>query len=1007
MARCFDIKVACETLFYLKNGKFFISQVEKIIIVRYSSKDSITVCVYLRIRCFDIKVACETLFYLKNGKFFISQVEKIIIVRYSSKDSITVCVYLRILMKYIRRGESMNNKKLLYVLVPVVICVVVLGIILFPKSNPTPADGNENEVVAVTENDVTELPEETEESETKVLDAPGTYSDEAEYKELTITSPDVVVENASVETLKIDAAVGDGDVTLRNVTAANLQIYGGGRNSIHIEGTTVENMVVARKEDAVRVVVDAASSVNMASLNEQTVLEAEGQIAELHVNAKSELTIKGNVAKLNVTDAAKESAILVEGSVASLISDAQLANLTGKDKVTDLQVNEKTASDKTGQTANKNQNQKNPVKPANKNNSVSNTGSHTGGQSNSPVINGNVNPPQGGGSGGNPPVSTPSAEKIVIDRVQSEYAKVIVTLSAPTSAPVAKEQISILCNSGGSDMTILNVTTTDNKTYEISTAVYKDNDYEIYMTLPDGTTISKVFEVRNDAPALTKLEATRINEGNADLFFVSDSSGEFYYLLQESSVLRAAPSVPTADQVKSQGIKTTLNYQANNIRISNLKTDVGYEVYYLAVDHNGKESLVQGPVYIGAKPAQEPQQNAIQIVDAKATDRYFDITLSGKPAEELSLANFSISCPASTSLHLGRMEKLSDTQYRLHMQEGYFFQDMNNYTVIITYSDKSISKHKFFVDLGRMEKLSDTQYRLHMQEGYFFQDMNNYTVIITYSDKSISKHKFFVDLSSPTFSMPTVTRNSDTEAIFDFQSNEKGTMWYLCLDKDLINSDVTVDQVLTQGTMISFVEGNNRITLNGVTAASKTLFYVYEDLLGNRVRFVDGVRIPEKSPETPQPPQGTVQITNLTVSKDFGPKNECTVLSLTFDYDVQADQMYVSADDIEITQNGSSTVYTGSKDIEVSTNASGVEIKFIKNLGMIDQMYVSADDIEITQNGSSTVYTGSKDIEVSTNASGVEIKFIKNLGMILPNGEYQIKVNLNKGTATKTFTVQS
>ncbi len=807
----------------------------------------------------------------------------------------------------------MNNKKLLYVLVPVVICVVVLGIILFPKSNPTPADGNENEVVAVTENDVTELPEETEESETKVLDAPGTYSDEAEYKELTITSPDVVVENASVETLKIDAAVGDGDVTLRNVTAANLQIYGGGKNSIHIEGTTVENMVVARKEDAVRVVMDAASSVNMASLDEQTVLEAEGQITELHVNAKSELTIKGNVEKMNVADAAKESSILVEGSVASLTSEANLANLNGKDKVADLQVNEKTEPGKTGQTANKNQNQKNPVKPAKQNNSVSNSGSHTGGQSNSPVINGNVNPPQGGGSGGNPPVSTPSAEKIVIDRVQSEYAKVIVTLSAPTSAPVAKEQISILCNSGGSDMTILNVTTTDNKTYEISTAVYKDNDYEIYMTLPDGTTISKVFEVRNDAPALTKLEATRINEGNADLFFVSDSSGEFYYLLQESSVLRAAPSVPTADQVKSQGIKTTLNYQANNIRISNLKTDVGYEVYYLAVDHNGKESLVQGPVYIAAKPAQEPQQNAIQIVDAKATDRYFDITLSGKPAEELSLANFSISCPASTSLHLGRMEKLSDTQYRLHMQEG-----------------------------------------------YFFQDMNNYTVIITYSDKSISKHKFFVDLSSPTFSMPTVTRNSDTEAIFDFQSNEKGTMWYLCLDKDLINSDVTVDQVLTQGTMISFVEGNNRITLNGVTAASKTLFYVYEDLLGNRVRFVDGVRIPEKSPETPQPPQSTVQITNLTVSKDIGPKNECTVLSLTFDYDIQA-----------------------------------------------DQMYVSADDIEITQNGSSTVYTGSKDIEVSTNASGVEIKFIKNLGMILPNGEYQIKVNLTKGTATKTFTVQS
>ena len=86
-------------------------------------------------------------------------------------------------------------------------------------------------------------------------------------------------------------------------------------------------------------------------------------------------------------------------------------------------------------------------------------------------------------------------------------------------------------------------------------------------------------------------------------------------------------------------------------------------------------------------------------------------------------------------------------------------------------------------------------------------------------------------------------------------------------------------------------------------------------------------------------------------------KNDCTLLSLTFDYDVQA-----------------------------------------------DQMYVSANDIEITQVGSSTVYKGSKDIEVATTAAGVEIKFIKNLGMILPDGEYQIKVELNKGTAIKTFT---
>lgn len=805
--------------------------------------------------------------------------------RYSSNNSIiTAYLYLQRLMKYIRRGERMNNKKLLYVLVPAVICVLVLGIIFFPKSNPVLTDGNENEVVAVTENDATELPEETEETGSKVLDAPGTYSDDAEYTELTITSPDVVMENASIENLKIDATVGDGDVTLRNMSVTNLEIYGGGKNSIHIEGTTIENMVVARKEDAVRVVVDASSSINLASLDENTILEIEGEIIELNVNAESNLTIKGNVARLNVSEAAKDSTILVEGSVANLISEEKLTSLTGKNKVANLEIMANTNAKKTVQAKNKNK-----------------------------KIDGNATLPQSGGSDGSSSGSTPSAEEIVIERVQSEYAKVIVTLSAPTSVPIAKEQISILCHSGGSDMTILNVTTTDNKTYEISTAVYKDNEYEIYMTLPNGMTISMVFEVRNNAPTLTKFETTRINESNADLFFVSDSSGEFYYLLQESSALRATRSVPTADQVKSQGIKTSLNYQGNHIHISNLKPDIGYEIYYLAVDHNGQESLVQGPVYISSTPAQEPQQNAIQIVDAKATQRYFDITLSEKPAEELSLINFSIFCPALSSLPLGKMEKLSDTQYRLHIQEG-----------------------------------------------YFFQDMNHYTIIITYSDKSISKYKFFVDLSWPTFSMPTVTRNSDTEAVFDFRSNEKGNMWYLCLDKDTINSGVTVDQVLSQGTMVSFVDGNNRIQLNGVTAASKSLFYVYEDLLGNRIHFVDAVQIPEKSPDVPQPPQDTVQIVNFTVSKDYGPKNECTVLSLEFDYDVQA-----------------------------------------------DQIYVSADDIEITQDGSSTIYTGSRDLEIFINTTGVQIKFIKNLGMILPDGQYHIKVQLNKGTATKTFTVQS
>ena len=43
----------------------------------------------------------------------------------------------------------MDKKKLLYVLVPVVLCVVVLGIILLPKGEPEPAEGNEDKVAVL------------------------------------------------------------------------------------------------------------------------------------------------------------------------------------------------------------------------------------------------------------------------------------------------------------------------------------------------------------------------------------------------------------------------------------------------------------------------------------------------------------------------------------------------------------------------------------------------------------------------------------------------------------------------------------------------------------------------------------------------------------------------------------------------------------------------------------------------------------------------------------------
>ena len=55
--------------------------------------------------------------------------------------------------------------------------------------------------------------------------------------------------------------------------------------------------------------------------------------------------------------------------------------------------------------------------------------------------------------------------------------------------PLKLEDISIICH-GGKSMTVTNMTTTDNKTYNLSTAYYKDGTYELYATLPNGKVIN-------------------------------------------------------------------------------------------------------------------------------------------------------------------------------------------------------------------------------------------------------------------------------------------------------------------------------------------------------------------------------------------------------------------------------------------------------------------------------------------------------------------------------------
>ena len=79
---------------------------------------------------------------------------------------------------------------------------------------------------------------------------PSSTADLADY---TITEPGTVLENCSFTKLTIAASVGAGEVTLRNVTADELIVSGGGENSVMLEGGSYASLEVERLMQALRI----------------------------------------------------------------------------------------------------------------------------------------------------------------------------------------------------------------------------------------------------------------------------------------------------------------------------------------------------------------------------------------------------------------------------------------------------------------------------------------------------------------------------------------------------------------------------------------------------------------------------------------------------------------------------------------------------------------------------------------------------------------------------------
>ena len=410
--------------------------------------------------------------------------------------------------------------------------------------------------------------------------------------------------------------------------------------------------------------------------------------------------------------------------------------------------------------------------------------------------------------------------------------RIRVTLNQKTEQPLALNAFSIICNSGGSDMTILSVSTKDNMVYDLATTYYKDQEYDLQITLADGTPISKVFVYRTDCAQIAGINAVRTGAGEAKITYNSDEPGFFYYLLKENGLTRVASTSESAEvteaEILQDGVKTEMKQHENAFNITGLTGGMSYTMYYVAVNTEGKSTLVNSlsidrEVYVenatsikGAKAFAEKQDNGEFLYG-------FEIELEAATSESLALDQFDISCPLSKTT-LGGVKTSDNRIYRVYMQRGSIPQGNNTYTILINLKDGTQLKGSCYLDLQAP--------RVNARE-------------IEWIDADTIK----------------VTVNSD----------EAGTLYYAIQDEVEGEGTITAKdpaQIYANGATISMGYGLSYVTVKGAKAG-QWFCYASEDAKGNREDFYSYKQIPEY---TPPAPDDTFQpkITSVTVEKASG-----------------------------------------------------------------------------------------------------------------------------------------
>ncbi len=428
----------------------------------------------------------------------------------------------------------------------------------------------------------------------------------------------------------------------------------------------------------------------------------------------------------------------------------------------------------------------------------------------------------------------------------SRDSKVILLLNKPTVKPLEAKDFSIICADGGSSMTILGVSTKDNMLYEISTAQYKDNKYNLRVNFADGTYSEKDFEVKIDCPYISSVETIRKSDISATLSYVSDEPGSFYYFLEKNSAVKLSSEI-TAEEIIQCNNKSDMLVGPNEININGLEKGCSYTLHYVAKNPEGKTTIPDS-INISSEIKIE-EENDFKIVNVKSYDRYFDIQLNKPTKTVLTGSNFKITCPANGVLHTEEASKTDNINYRLYM---------NQY--------------------------------------YIYKDNNTMTLEITLEDDSIITGKFYADYSAPVVQNKEISRTGENTAELIIKVNEAGKLYYIIKDEvgdSIVAKDPNEIFNSPDKKIVDINWGANNIPIENVTTG-KYICFVTEDKNGNRLDYYESIQIPEYDPSLI--PEKKLAIEKVTVFKDsyFG-----QVIKVQFN-DSMSDKYISTGSDIQL-----------------------------------------------------------------------------------------------------------